>query len=135
MKDAEGKFVKKKERGRLLCDQRANSVADMAAVLSRLRLQEGFQRKIGESVGLIGEGSGEKVLVQWGDIKNAEFAETWSENVEHATMDWERNNRNPNHYYEKKAKRNLKRAEDTLSEEGGIDPYKVEEGKAKQLRQ
>lgn len=34
-------------------------------------------------IGLKGEGTGEKVEVLWNDLNDAEFAETWSENIEH----------------------------------------------------
>jgi hypothetical protein len=88
--DEKGNFVEKKKRGRLLCDQKANSVADMAYVFSRLA--EGGED--GENIGLMGTGSGSKVDIEWWDLRDAEFAETWSANVEHSTMsDMQTNNR------------------------------------------
>ena len=70
-------------RGRKICDQKANSVADIAAVLARLELQTGTEEVKTGGIGLKGEGSGERVEVLWNDLNDAEFAETWSENVEH----------------------------------------------------
>lgn len=87
--DKEGNFVEKKKRGRLLCDQKANSVADMAYVFSRLG-EDGAE---GENIGLVGAGTGSQVKIEWWDLRDAEFAETWSENVEHATMELQTNNR------------------------------------------
>jgi len=81
--DKEGKFINKKVRSRKICDQKANSVADIAAVLGRLELQEVMEEAKKGGIGLQGEGSGEKVEVLWNDLNDAEFAETWSENVEH----------------------------------------------------
>jgi hypothetical protein len=92
MTDSDGKRLPKAQTGRRICDQKANSVADMAAVLSRLSLKEG-QEEEGNKIGLIGEGTGEKVEVLWRDLKDAEFAETWSENVEHGLLEMHTNNR------------------------------------------
>ncbi|POS83888.1 hypothetical protein EPUL_005261 [Erysiphe pulchra] len=106
-----GYFISKKKRERKICDQVANSVADIAYVLGRLRQQElavekeevskvdlrkkKFSKKPREStspyvskpppggIGLVGEGKGLPVQVSWRDIKMAEYAETWSDNVEH----------------------------------------------------
>lgn len=95
MTDSDGKRIPKAKRGRGICDQKANSVADMAAVLSRLNLNEAQEAKAekGSRIGLIGEGTGEKVEVLWRDLKDAEFAETWSENVEHGLLEMHTNNR------------------------------------------
>jgi hypothetical protein len=95
MTDSDGKRIPKAKRGRGICDQKANSVADMAAVLSRLNLNEAQEAKAekGSRIGLIGEGTGEKVEVLWRDLKDAEFAETWSENVEHELLVMHTNNR------------------------------------------
>lgn len=87
--DKDGNFVEKKKRGRLLCDQKANSVADMAYVFSRLG--EGGEE--GENIGLVGAGTGSQVKIEWWDLRDAEFAETWSANVEHETMELQTNNR------------------------------------------
>lgn len=95
MTDSDGKHISKAKRGRGICDQKANSVADMAAVLSRLSLKEAEEAKVekGHRIGLTGEGTGEKVEVLWRDLKDAEFAETWSENVEHGLLEMHTNNR------------------------------------------
>ena len=95
MTDSDGKRIPKAKRGRGICDQKANSVADMAAVLSRLNLKgaEEARPEKGSRIGLIGEGTGEKVEVLWRDLKDAEFAETWSENVEHGLLEKHTNNR------------------------------------------
>ncbi|KHJ30790.1 hypothetical protein EV44_g4739 [Erysiphe necator] len=109
-----GYFISKKKRGRKICDQVANSVADMAYVLGRLRQQEivleneevpkidrrikKYSKRPRESaspyvskpppggIGLVGEGKGLPVQVYWKDIKMAEYAETWSDNVEHGII-------------------------------------------------
>lgn len=83
MFDEKGKYISKKVRSRKICDQKANSVADIAAVLGRLEVQEGEEEAKKGAIGLKGEGTGEKVEVLWNDLNDAEFAETWSENVEH----------------------------------------------------
>ncbi|KAH7418404.1 transcriptional regulation of mitochondrial recombination-domain-containing protein [Cadophora sp. MPI-SDFR-AT-0126] len=114
--DAEGEIRKLKDRAKAICDQKANSVADMAAVLNRLAVKE--ERKVKskkeslkkgdegydpvvaaeekaermkpvpkkEKIGLIGEGEGVNVQILWGDIHDAEFAEKWAPNVEHGLM-------------------------------------------------
>ncbi|KAI1005535.1 hypothetical protein K3495_g2684 [Podosphaera aphanis] len=117
-----GYFIAKKLRGRLLCDQVANSVADMAYVLGRLKAQNpdkteegnnGKELKISPKrpkggrqpqprlfpkpppggIGLIGEGTGLPVEVFWKDVKMAEYAETWTDNVVHGILSWSKNNR------------------------------------------
>jgi len=95
MTDSDGKPIPKAKWGRGICDQKANSVADIAAVLSRLNLKDAQEPKAkkGRRIGLIGEGTGEKVEVLWRDLKDAEFAETWSENVEHGLLEMHTNNR------------------------------------------
>jgi hypothetical protein len=83
MLNEKGKFISKKVRGRKICDQKANSVADIASVLGHLEVQEVSEEGKKVGIGLKGEGTGEKVEVLWNDLNDAEFAETWSENVEH----------------------------------------------------
>ena len=83
MKDKADEPLGKKKWKWKLCDQKANSVADIAAVLARLELEEGGEEVKKGGIGLKGEGSGQKVEVLWNDLNDAEFAETWSENVEH----------------------------------------------------
>lgn len=63
--------LNKKERGRKLCDQKANSVADLSAALD-------IVKRSAEVGG---------VVVAWNDILDAEFAETWPENVSHARLE------------------------------------------------
>lgn len=63
----------------------------MAAVFARLEAKaepeaEEVEGQEKNNIGLAGEGTGKKVKVLWSDILNAEFAETWSENVEHGVM-------------------------------------------------
>ena len=41
----------------------------------------------------MGTGTGSQVKVEWWDMRDAEFAETWSANVEHETMELQTNNR------------------------------------------
>jgi len=86
MKDKGGEPLKKKYWKWKICDQKANSVADIAAVLARLELQEGEEEVKKGGIGLKGEGTGQKVEVLWTDLNDAEFAETWSENVEHGLL-------------------------------------------------
>lgn len=88
--DKDGKIISRKERGRKLCDQKANSVADIAAVLGKIGTPEG------EEIGLKnfdpkGEGSAEEpqVEVKWSDLLDAQFAESWSQNVIHDKLEWE----------------------------------------------
>ena len=93
-----GKTLTRIERGRRLCDQKANSVADMAAALAAVTLRREV-RKVEVEVEREGEGGGmvvEKVLrektvseplvratVQWKDIFDAEFAGRWPKTVVH----------------------------------------------------
>jgi hypothetical protein len=86
MKDKNDEPLKKKYWKWKLCDQKANSVADIAAVLARLELEEGGEEVKKGGIGLKGEGSGQKVEVLWNDLNDAEFAETWSENIEHGLL-------------------------------------------------
>ena len=88
--DEKGNRLSKKLRGRKICDQKANSVADIAAVLEHLEFNEGSEEAKRGGIGLKGEGTGEKVEVLWNDLNDAEFAETWSENVEHGV--WRHHN-------------------------------------------
>lgn len=91
--DDKGKTISRKERGRKLCDQKANSVADIAAVLGKIGTPEG--EEIGLK-GLAGEGEADgesgtrapKVEVKWNDLLDAQFAESWTENVIHDRLEW-----------------------------------------------
>ncbi|KAK0129648.1 hypothetical protein ONS96_000212 [Cadophora gregata f. sp. sojae] len=114
--DADGKVRKLKARNKAICDQKANSVADMAAVLNRLAAkevrvvkskkeslkpgQEGYDPVVAaaekaermrivprvQNIGLAGEGEGVDVQILWGDLHDAEYAEKWADNVEHGLM-------------------------------------------------
>ena len=75
-----------KSRGRVLMDQKANCVADVAAVLL---LQERAERERGEGKGgkkWGGVGPVDGVRVFWADIRDAEFAEAWPGAVVHAGL-------------------------------------------------
>ncbi|PBP22756.1 hypothetical protein BUE80_DR006387 [Diplocarpon rosae] len=106
----------RKDRNKMICDQKANSIADIAAVLNRLAapgttvalpkedgngeaepvLQDGavataeeakaVEAKPPLNIGLIGEGSGTQVEVLWRDLHDAEFANTWELNIEHGLL-------------------------------------------------
>jgi len=109
-KDEDGKPLPKRKRARKICDQRANSVADISAVLGMLDSEAvvevakkedsiGLIRDAGDKkavkdeskkggkIGLTGEGTGVKVEVSWRNLNDAEYAETWSENVEHCILE------------------------------------------------
>lgn len=78
--------LSKKARGRKLMDQKANSVADMAAVLGEVGMEtEGEEKKEIEE----GEQGGEEVVVEvrWRDLTDAEFARTWPDNVLHDVLE------------------------------------------------
>ncbi|CAG8960478.1 hypothetical protein HYFRA_00008197 [Hymenoscyphus fraxineus] len=97
-KDDQGNPIPYKKQLRQLGDQKANSIADIAAVLRRL--SSSFAEEAGEEeakgkIGLIGEGTGAKVEVKWSDIYDNAFAEKWSENVKHSVLEPYNNNRDP----------------------------------------
>ncbi|QSZ34896.1 hypothetical protein DSL72_007757 [Monilinia vaccinii-corymbosi] len=79
-----------KLRGRRINDQKANTVADMAAVLKEIR--DGS-----EKIGLQGIGKEGIVEVQWSDLSDASYAGTgedvWGDAVIHDTLPWDRNHR------------------------------------------
>lgn len=74
-----------KVRGRKIQDQRANSVADIAAVLERLG-EGGKEMEEHRPIGLKVEEPLD-VTVLWRDVHDAEFAPTWSSNVEHGELE------------------------------------------------
>ncbi|CAD6567308.1 MAG: hypothetical protein ASARMPREDX12_000199 [Alectoria sarmentosa] len=105
-----GSLLPKKRRGKVLMDQKANSVADLAAVLQlqekgpseerivnaerRRRRVETLRKQKGEDkvkkapIDIAREMGGvEGVEVRWADIKDAEFAETWPEEVVHGGLE------------------------------------------------
>ena len=98
---------KKKERGRKLMDQKANSIADMAAVLAlqaraptekEVDRAKFFVRTDGRPVAKRGKGSQRTndviefqgriggTSVWWVDLLDAEFAETWPVQVVHGRL-------------------------------------------------
>jgi hypothetical protein len=88
IKYKDGKLTPKKLRGRMIMDQKANSVADMAATLRWL-----MEGKKARGIGLVGQGSKEEVKILWRDVNDAEFAATWTSNVEHGQLEMHTNNR------------------------------------------
>lgn len=143
--DKEGNFMTRKSRGRKLCDQRANSVADISYMLSRLRLLgpgESFDPpapaadsmpatttatdKVTDvepttkkgSIGLVGEGLGEQVELKWWNITDAEWASTWSDNVVHGWLE----QRVPDDEHEME----MGRAADFKAEEARINAERAE---------
>jgi hypothetical protein len=71
----------KKKRGRKLMDQKANSVADMACVLGAIGTDKPWGTK-----GMEDSGEGTVVEIRWGNVADAEFAETWSGEVLHDVL-------------------------------------------------
>ena len=105
-----GSLLPKKERGRVLMDQKANSVADLAAVLllqesgpseqrilnaeRRRRRVETLKKQKGEEnvkkapIDIASEMGGiEGVKVRWADMLDMEFAEAWPETVVHGGLE------------------------------------------------
>ena len=71
-------------------DQKANSVADIAVVLGKVGRPEG------DEIGLNGKTEGgevPKVEIKWIDLLDAQFAETWTDNVVHDQLEWDQHNR------------------------------------------
>ncbi|KAJ6144932.1 hypothetical protein N7470_008827 [Penicillium chermesinum] len=102
-----GKTMEKKERARVLMDQRATSVADIAAVVSiqDQAIADGFLERDGKRGYLtprMSESQGEDVeivptspphskkpevvRILWRDVHDAQFAENWSKNVRHGQL-------------------------------------------------
>ncbi|KAI4144126.1 MAG: hypothetical protein L6R35_000730 [Caloplaca aegaea] len=101
---AKGQLLPKKQRGKVLMDQKANSIADLAAVLQlqkegwtqehvqtrerqieRVRMQkergkQKYRRRDPQGPPEMGV---EGVRVRWTNLLDAEFAETWPEKVVH----------------------------------------------------
>ncbi|KAI9733459.1 MAG: hypothetical protein M1818_007207 [Claussenomyces sp. TS43310] len=113
--DERGRPLSRKARGRKLRDQRANSVADMAAALASVTVR-GPEGKDGQgrstevaaaapapagSDSVSSEAKKEDapdavaapVVVRWADILDAEYAESWPANVVHDRWETTRNNR------------------------------------------
>lgn len=112
--ETEGKFKGNlfgtKKRGKVLMNQKANSVADLAAVLlqqergpterriataerrqrrvAKLKMQKGEDKVKKRPLDVEKELAGvEGVMVRWVDIQDAEFAETWPEAVVHGGLE------------------------------------------------
>jgi Transcriptional regulation of mitochondrial recombination len=108
IQDKGGRLLGKKARGKVLMNQKANSVADIAAVLKGQEgdLEKALKEK--ESLGVVGvkrpmpkrgilrkaqkleakiaeleKVETEHVKIQWANILDAEFAESWPDSVVH----------------------------------------------------
>ncbi|KAI9792649.1 MAG: hypothetical protein M1835_007710 [Candelina submexicana] len=110
IKDKNGKLLGKKQRGKKLMDQKANSIADIAAVLQsrekgnvvgeagetavkdasprdKLAIVEEEAVETRRRIGAFrDEHQRDKVKISWADILDAEYAETWPESVVHDGM-------------------------------------------------
>lgn len=105
-----GSLLPKKRRGKVLMDQKANSVADLAAVLQlqevgpseerianaerrrrrveTLKRQKGADKVKKAPVDVASEMGGvEGVTIRWANILDAQFAETWPERVVHGGLE------------------------------------------------
>jgi Transcriptional regulation of mitochondrial recombination len=106
--DEDGKKLRRRERGRKICDQKANSVADMSAALKNVTARENVK---GEEKAVV-----EPVVtakISWADILDAEFAESWPETVVHGKWETTRNNR------KQRAEAVLKQVEETRVKKHG----------------
>lgn len=103
-----GQLLGTKNRGKVLMDQKANSVADLAAVLlqqeqgptteqierserrvkqvEKLRRQKGASKVKKKPILAPELGGTEGVMVRWANILDAEFAETWPVAVVHDVL-------------------------------------------------
>ena len=105
-----GSLLPKKRRGKVLMDQKANSVADLAAVLqlqeegpsekrivnaerrrrrvATLKKQKGEDKVKKAPIDVAKEMGGvEGVEVRWANVLDREFAETWPEGVVHGGLE------------------------------------------------
>ncbi|KFX93869.1 hypothetical protein O988_04277 [Pseudogymnoascus sp. VKM F-3808] len=86
--DDKGRTLSKKLRGRKLCDQRANSIADISATLAKVsKVETSVKDKAEKEVEEI------TTTVRWSDILDAEYAASWPETVVHDNWETTRNNR------------------------------------------
>jgi hypothetical protein len=98
-KEGDDRILSRKERGRLLMNQRSNAVADMAAALQLVVGGVPTGKTEGEVKAVDGETevkphTGEpKVIVKWTDLLDAEFAASWPDTVAHDIWEPTRNNR------------------------------------------
>lgn len=103
-----GQLMGTKKRGKVLMDQKANTVADLAAVLlqqergptaeqierserriklvQRMKRQKGANKVKKKPVPAAELGGTEGVMVRWANILDAEFAETWPVAVVHDVL-------------------------------------------------
>ena len=103
-----GSLYPTKKRGKVIMDQKANSVADLAAVLwqqkqgpsderkanamrriervEKLRQQKGPKRVKKNPLDVNELEGVEGVSVRWADVMDAEYAETWPEEVVHDVL-------------------------------------------------
>lgn len=90
--DKDGKIISRIELGRKLCDQKANSVADIATVLNKIGTPEGKEIGLKAFSSEAAEGSETvpQVEVKWSELVDAQFAESWSDNVIHDKLSWEK---------------------------------------------
>lgn len=95
--DDKGRPISRIARGRKLCDQRANSIADMAATLAKVST---FKRPVGTKPKKGEKGKAQefkeevvKATVRWSNIVDAEFAEKWPSTVVHDALVMTKNNR------------------------------------------
>lgn len=63
----------------------------MAAVLTHLSPVEEGSKEERPNIGLAGAGSGAEVKILWRNVHDAEFAATWTSNVEHGEMEMHTN--------------------------------------------
>jgi hypothetical protein len=86
--DDKGRTLSRKLRGRKLCDQRANSIADISATLGKVcKVEKPAGDKLEKEVEEI------TTTVRWSDILDAEYAAGWPETVVHDNWETTRNNR------------------------------------------
>ncbi|KAI0969382.1 hypothetical protein F4678DRAFT_172949 [Xylaria arbuscula] len=98
--DEGGKTLTTRERGRRLNDQRANTIADVAAVLGGLGKgnkivvtegEEAAAEKDADAVAVPAANDTGKTLhsatVWWTDIQDRNYAQRWTKNVSHETLD------------------------------------------------
>lgn len=111
--DKDGKPLSRKKRGRKIVDQRANSVADMAAALKlttapdateEAKSTDGGSKVDGAAIGV--PATATPVLIKWNNILDAEYAESWPANVVHDKWETIWNNRRAPTDYETQLEKN-----------------------------
>ena len=88
MRKENGELVARKDRRKILNDQKPNVIADMAVVLDKLNRDP-------DNIGLAGVGQGTTVEVLWTNMQDAYYASEWPENVLHDSLKSSHNNRDP----------------------------------------